>query len=219
MKSKGFFVLFSLLAFLLMVSLACNFGADTPAAPTPITPNQQDQPTKPIQVPTQPPPSIPSPTQPSVSPGGLQTFTDQNNLYKIQLPSDWVYKQVTGDNYYIDQFKSPDGKALVENIVYNDGSPFSGSQHGKFALNLLNEFYSNTGEVGDIRVTGDQIQADGSERLEWTSKSGGYSGFSYFEVRKPDRLNFLMLTIEWMNSAKDQYIETLDAIIESYRIP
>ena len=221
MKNKGFLVLFSFVVFVMMVGMACNFGrAPAAAAPTPIS-----QAPKPTEAPPQEQPTEP-PQQPadnsngnSSDSGGLKLFVDQNGLYQIEVPSDWVYEQVSGDNYYIDQFKSPDGLALVENIVYNDGTQFTGSQHGKFALDLLNSFYSNTGAVGDIRVTGDQLQPDGSERLEWTSKSGGYSGFSYFEVRKHDLLNFLMITIEWSNSAEDQYIGILNAIIESYSIP
>jgi hypothetical protein len=213
MKSRGFVVLFSLMAFLLAVSLACNFGADTPTAPTPIQPNQPNQP---ILKPTDVPPTQQLSATPTQA-GGLKTFTDENNLYSIQVPSDWVYKQVTGDHYYIDQFKSPDEQALVENIRYDDGTPFTGSQNGRFALDLLNRFYSNTGETGDIRVSSDQLMPDGSERLEWTSKSGGYSGASYFEIR--NKTTFLMITIEWMNSAKDQYHATLNAVIESYRLP
>lgn len=218
MKNKGFVILFSFAAFVMVVGLACMGGSRPAQAPTPIV-----QSVKPTEVPpqqaTEPPQQPANDNGNSNDSGGLKTFTDQNNLYTIQVPSDWIYKQVTGDNYYIDQFKSPDELALVENIVYNDGVQFTGSQHGKFALDLLNRFYSNTGDVGDIRVTGDQIQPDGSERLEWYSKSGGYSGLSYFEVRKPSLLNFLMITIEWSDSAKDQYIDILSAIIESYSIP
>ena len=222
MKNKGLLVLFSFAAFVMVVGMACNFGRAPAAAPTPIV--QAPQSTEPpVQQLTEPPQQVTEPPANnnggSGDSGGLKLFVDQNGLYQIEVPSDWIYEQVSGDHYYIDQFKSPDGLALVENIVYNDGTQFTGSQHGKFALDLLNRFYSNTGAVGDIRVTGDQLQPDGSERLEWTSKSGGYSGFSYFEVRKPDLLNFLMITIEWSNSAKDQYIGILNAIIESYSIP
>lgn len=218
MKNKNLVVIFSFAAFVMVVGLACMGGTKTTVAPTPIV--QSVKPTEVPPQPTEPPQQATEPSpQPTSDSGGLKTFTDQNNLYRIDVPSDWVYNQVSGDNYYIDQFKSPDGLALVENIVYNDGVLFTGSQHGQFALDLLNRFYSNTGNVGDIRVTSDQIQPDGSERLEWTSKSGGYSGYSYFEVRKPELLNFLMITIEWSNSAKSQYLDILSAIIESYRIP
>ncbi len=222
MKTKGFVLFSSLMALSLVVGLACSFGSsNTPVPPTPIVANpnpQQPKPTEPQANPQQPEPTQSGPTQPPAS-GGWVTFTDQNNLYTVQVPDDWVYKQVTGDNYYIDQFKSPDEQALVENITYDDGTPFTGSQNGRFALDLLNRFYSNTSEVGDIRVSSDQLMPDGSERLEWTSKSGGYSGASYFEIRGSDHTTFLMITIEWVNSAQDQYLDLLNQVIESYRLP
>ena len=158
-------------------------------------------------------------TQPPSS-GSTTVFTDQNNYYQIDVPSDWKYSQTvdnTNNYYYIDQFKSPDGNALVENIVYDDGTAFTGSDKSKFSLYLLNTFYSNTGKEGDIRVSDDSIQKDGSERLTWTSKSGGYSGISFLETR--GTTTFLMFTVEWANSARDQYLDTLNAVVASYRLP
>ena len=60
---------------------------------------------------------------------------------------------------------------MVENIAYDDGTAFNGSENGKFALQIPNQNYSSTGKEGDIKVTDDSIQKDGSERLTWTSKS------------------------------------------------
>ena len=215
MKSKGLKVLLLLAGLLLAASLACSGGGgggDTPPQVTPIQPNQGGPSNSGNEQPT----SAPQP--PSNNSGGLITFTDENNLYQIQVPSDWVYKQVTGDNYYIDQFKSPDGQALIENIVYDDGTTFNGGQKGTFALQLLYRFYSATGENKDITITGDQLQDDGSERLTWYSESGDYSGASYFETRE-GRTTFLMFTIEWMNDAEDLYLDTLNAVVKSYVIP
>lgn len=214
MKAKGFVFIFLLMVLLLAVGLACS-GASNPAPA--ITPIQQGQPNQPAQ--TKPTPVPQQPTQPpSNDSGGLKTFTDENNLYTIQVPSDWIYSQNTGDNYYIDQFKSPDEQALVENIVYDDGTTFNGSQKGKFALQLIYQFYSKTGTSSDIKITSDQLMDDGSERLLWESKAGGYSGASYFETRA-GRTTFLMFTIEWLNDAEDLYLDTLNEIVASYDIP
>ena len=124
MKPRGFVVLCSLIALLLMTSLACNTLVKTPEAPTPIPPQQPTRPSQPNQLdrptPTrtsQNPTNVPPPS-PSNQTGGLKTFTDQKNFYQIQVPNNWNYKQSTGEHYYIDQFKSPDTQALVENIVY-----------------------------------------------------------------------------------------------------
>jgi hypothetical protein len=214
MKTKGFLFLFSFMVLLLAVSLACNMLASSapPAAATPIQQPKQNLPTA-----AQPEPSA-TPQPSGMDAGGLKTFTDQKNLYQVQVPGDWGYEQVTGENYYIDQFKSPDEQAMMENVVYDDGSAFTGSQKGKFALSLIYKFYSNDGTSGDIRISGDQIMTDGSERLTWESKSGGYSGASYFETRE-GKTTFLMLTIEWMNSVQNQYLDTLNSIVESYLIP
>lgn len=210
---KRYFPLFLLMLLLLVVSLACAGSASAPAV-TPIQQNQQPQQNLP-----DPSPIPPAATEPPAdNSGGWTTFTDQNDLYQIQVPSDWVYKQSSGENYYIDQFKSPDGQALVENIVYDDGTTFNGGQKGKFALQLIYQFYSATGSNKDITITGDQLQDDGSERLTWYSESGGYSGASYFETRA-GRTTFLMFTIEWMDEAEELYLDTLNQIVNSYDIP
>ena len=120
--------------------------------------------------------------------------------------------------HYIDTFKSPDEGAVIENIVYDDGTAFTGNQKAKFSLYLLNTFYSSTGKEGDIKVSDDSIMKDGSERLTWTSKGGGYSGLSFLEVRN-NGTTFLFFTVDWGNDVQDTYIDTLNYVIESYKIP
>jgi hypothetical protein len=211
-------MLFAFAALLLAVSLACNGGA----TPTPI-PTNTPAPTK---VPAQPqPPSNPSDPSSSNAPSSnstssdLVTFTDQNDLMEFDLPGDWTYESGSDTNYYYDTFTSPAGDAKMENLVYNDGSAFVANQNGKFALGLLHNIYSATGKEGDIRVTGDSLQEDGSERLTWESKSGDYSGVSFFELRGSDKSTFLMLTAWWDNSADQATIDAINNAIASYRIP
>jgi hypothetical protein len=218
MKNKGIYRLLAFLFVFVLVSLACNGGLGTP---TPVPPQPQPQePQQQVQLPTPEPQQEPQQqVQPTPEPqqqtsGGLNTFTDENNYFEIQVPADWDYSHEIGDYYYIDQFKSPDEQALVENLVYDEGNAFTGNVNGKFALALLHTFYSATGKEGDIRITDDNIQPDGSERLIWESRSGGYSGISYFEVR--EKTTFLMFTVEWVNSAEDLYFDTLNSVIESY---
>ncbi len=213
MKNKSMLYLSAFVAFIMLTSLACSALSSTPTA-VPIPPTRAPVATN-LSA-TQAPQSNNSG---NTSSGGLVTFTDQNNFYEIQLPSDWTHKTDSGQYYYIDQFKSPDDQALVENIAYNDGTPFTGSQNGQFALQLLNQFYSNTGKEGDIHVTLDKIESDGSEHLVWYSKGGGYSGESFFEIRGSDSTTFLMFTVEWMDNAKDQYYDTLSNVVASYTVP
>ncbi len=206
MNTRGIHSVPLLVGSLGAVALACSALSSTATAPTAAP--LQSQPTE-----------LPQATSESGS-GGLTTFTDQNSYFAIDIPSDWTHTQDTDkqNNYwYQDTFKSPDGNAKVDSIVYNDGTPWTGSQNGAFALQLLNQYYSNTGKEGDIRVSGDSIQKDGSERRDWASKGGNYSGESFFEIR--NRMAFLMLTIMWDNNHADQYQKTLDDIISSYRVP
>jgi hypothetical protein len=206
-----------------VVSLACGVFSGGQDIPT-TTPEVQQPPTQPPQVqsPTeQPIESTPIDSTSNGSTGGYVTFTDQNNLYSIEVPAGWDYSQTvdTENNYYyIDTFKSPDGGAVIENIVYDDGTAFTGNQKAKFSLYLLNTFYSSTGKEGDIKVSDDSIMKDGSERLTWTSKGGGYSGLSFLEVRG-NGTTFLFFTVDWGNDVQDTYIDTLNYVIESYKIP
>ncbi len=204
MKSQGSFRLFAFIGLLVLVSMACGGGTPVPA---------------PVQQPVEQEPQQ-DPIEPVSNSGDLVTFTDQNELLAIEVPGDWTYAQTVDDDgtdFYIDTFTSPDELALVESIVYDDGTAFAGSDKAKFALYLLNTFYSNTGEEGDIRVSEDKIMQDGSERLTWSSEGGDYSGISFLETR--GTTTFLLFTVEWVNSAQDQYLDALNAVIESYRIP
>jgi len=209
-----------------VVSLACQAISGSPEPTSvPVPTNPPTQP--PVQQPTSeqpatqtPPVEEPSP-QPESTGNGYDVFTDQNGLYSIEVPAGWNYEQTydaENNYYYIDTFSSPDGGAVIENIVYDDGTRFTGNQKGKFALYLLNTFYSSTGREGDIKVNDDKIMPDGSERLTWTSKEGGYSGTSFLEVRS-NGTTFLLFTVNWGNSVEDDYIDTLNYVIDSYLIP
>jgi len=220
---KHFRFLIAFVFFLLLTSMACSLfsGGETPATEAPPV---QQPPTQ--QPPTQEPPEpqpveTEAPQQSDSSDEGFVTFTDQNGLYTIEIPADWNYEQTydsENNYYYIDTFTSPDGGAIIENIVYDDGEKFTGNQKSKFALYLLNTFYSSTGKEGDIKVTDDSIMKDGSERLTWSSKAGGYSGISFLEVRS-NGTTFLFFTVDWGNDMEDVYLDTLNYVIETYTIP
>jgi hypothetical protein len=199
-------------ACVLAVGIACSSLVPTPSAST--------QGSIEAAVPTQPSQPSEAAAQDSTAVTGPATFTDQNGYFEIDLPAEWTYTQDidTENNYwYWDVFTAPDGHAKLENIVYDDGTAWTGSQNGKQALYLLNKFYSNTGAEGDIRISKDSIQNDGSERLSWSSRGGGYSGVSFFEVR--NRTAFLMLTAWWDNEYANKYQDVLDEIVSSYRTP
>lgn len=222
-------MLFALVALLMSVSLAC--AALSPSEPTavptnPPPPTNAPLPTSDAQLPNPSGPSnpaggnAPAGGQTSGTSSDIVTFVDENNLLAFDLPGDWFYEHNTGDYLYVDTFTSPDEtSAKIESLVYNDGTAFVKSQNGQFALYLLNTYYSSTGQVGDIRVLGDQIMQDGSERLEWVSKGGGYSGYSYFEIRGDDRKTFLMFTVWYINDVDQETLDVVNNAVDTYYIP
>ncbi len=221
MKSQ-YRMLFAFIALLMVVSLACYFGGTpTPAAaptsaPAPTKAPVIVPPTAPAQ-PPQPPINNPPPTNNNSS--AIVTFTDENNLLAFDVPGDWSYEQLPGENNYIDRITAPDGSAIIDSLVYNDGTAFTGKDNGRFALQLLHQFYSNTGKEGDISISNDEIMNDGSEKLTWKSKGGGYSGVSFFELRGSDRMTFLMFTLYYSNDADQAILDVLDNAINTYVIP
>ncbi len=198
-------VLFIYLLFIVAASLACQTLSGT----TTQAPPEESQPQSQIAKPTA--------NQNSETTSDLVVFVDKNNLAQFEVPGDWEYSQSDVEGGYVDSFASPDGNALMENFVYDDGTSFTGGQNGKAALYLLHRYYSATGKEGDIKVISDAVQADGSERLVWTSRSGGFSGVSFFEVR--NRTTFLMLTGKWVNETEETYLPIVNHTIETYRIP
>jgi len=140
------------------------------------------------------------------------TFTGPENLFEMRVPYSWTYATDSSDTAIVDTFTSPDGLSQIENIAYDDGTEVSKSQAGAVALALLKEYY----EVNDIKVTGDEVQADGSERLTWNSASKGWDGVSFFETRGT---TFLLLT--WIVDADsyDLYEPVWSATVESYTTP
>ncbi len=219
---KQYQMLFALAALLLVVSLACNFGSSPAAAPLPTnrpapTSQSNNPPSNNSVVPE--PPALNNPPPSNGNSSDLVVFADENNLLTFEVPGDWYYEQKKYEHAYIDRITSPDGSAIIDSLVYNDGQAFTGNDNGRFALQLLHEFYSSTGKEGDISISADEIQPDGSEKLTWKSKGGGYSGASFFELRGSDRMTFLMFTLYYANDADQSILDTLNHAIESYTIP
>ena len=212
-------MLFAFVALLLAVSLACNGGQTSPTvAPVPTKQPAPTQASAPNSIVPQPP-ALNNPPPSNGNSSDIVTFTDENNLLAFDVPGDWAYEQLTYENAYIDRITSPDGSAIVDSLVYNDGAAFTGNDNGRFALQLLHQYYSSTGKEGDISISADEIQPDGSEKLTWKSKGGGYSGVSFFELRGDDRMTFLMFTLYYSNDADQAVLDILDNAITTYKIP
>lgn len=141
----------------------------------------------------------------------IMTFTGPADLFTIEVPTSWRYEMAEGDFAIVDTFYSPDEHAVIQNIAYDDGEPISKSEAGAFALELLKTYYAD-----DIKITDDQVQPDGSERLTWNSPSGDFSGISFFESRGT---TFLLFTVMYDNPFEDIYLDVLDYTISTYQVP
>ena len=149
----------------------------------------------------------------------ITMFVDQNNLFAIDLPSNWTRATEAQSDHYTDTFTSPDGSAKIESLIYNDGQPFEEAKNKDFALYLLNTYYSSTGRAGDIIINSDQMMENGTQRNEWNSKNGGYSGVSYFELRGDDKATFLMFTAQWKDGTEQATLDIVNQIITTFRVP
>lgn len=139
------------------------------------------------------------------------TYTAPDNLFQMEVPMAWYYSSNTGDNAVVERFDEPNGLAFIESLAYDDGTPISKSMAGRFALQLLHEYYAN-----DIKVTDDQVQPDGSERLIWASKGQNTKGITFFETRGT---TFLLLTLVADQDAFEAFTPVFNAVIQSYDIP
>jgi hypothetical protein len=144
----------------------------------------------------------------------IYTYTDPNGLFQYEIPLAWTYSYDESENVYVDTFTSPDQHGVIQNITYDDGTTFTKSQAGAAALSLLNQSYTNG--ANDIRITDDKVQSDGSERLTWESRSGGFSGQSFFETRGT---TFLMLSYLVDDGYADYYGPVWDNTLSTYSVP
>jgi hypothetical protein len=139
------------------------------------------------------------------------TFTDDEGLFTFDVPYAWLYERYTDESVVVDTFTAPDGAAFVESLKYDEGIEVSKSESGAIALELLREFYAS-----DLKVTDDQVQPDGSERLIWESPGGDYSGVTFFETRGT---TFLFLNFVSEDDLYDLYLDTFNRLVETYSVP
>lgn len=141
----------------------------------------------------------------------VYTFTNPDALFSVKVPTAWEYERSESENAGIDTFIAPDGHAVIQNIVYDDGNAISRSDAADLALQLLHNSYAP-----DVRILDNRMQPDGSERLTWTSSSGDYSGISFFETRGT---TFLLFTAMYDRQYEDVYLDPLEYTISSYAAP
>jgi hypothetical protein len=144
----------------------------------------------------------------------VHTFVDHNKLFQFDVPNAWTYEFSGDEQCYVDTFTSPDGQAAIQNITCDTGQTMNQAAAGQFALGMLNNAY--TSGSGDIKISKDEPQPDGSEKLTWSSKKGGYSGVSFFETRGT---RILLLTMFAGNTVYAVFDPTFGNVISTYKVP
>ena len=137
-------------------------------------------------------------------------YEDDGGFLSAEIPGEWLYERNENTNIVSDEFYPEAGGAYVQSMVYDDGTTWNQSMAGQVALIVLNQGYTNG--AGDIRISKDEPQSDGSEWLTWTSKAGNYSGVTVF---KASGKKLILFSVLYNNDAKDVYSEQLDYILST----
>jgi len=134
----------------------------------------------------------------------------QNESFSVAVPPYWWIRHTSGEKTTVDTFSSPDERAFLQTIIYDDGQPMSRMVAGNIVRTLLREQYAK-----DMIIYSDTLLSDGREKMGWNSKQGNYQGITWFETRGT---TLLALTMMWDNDLTEYYQNTLEKMVNSYKI-
>lgn len=137
----------------------------------------------------------------------LTTFS--NGAYSMEVPGYWEYQNTIAEHSVVDTFTSPDGHAVIQMIVYDDGQFISGSVAGAFVRNLIRNYYAK-----DIVVTSYRYLPDGREELIWNSSGSNYEGITYFDAHNTE---LIIYTVMSDVDIRETYSELLDNALNSFQ--
>jgi hypothetical protein len=137
-------------------------------------------------------------------------FTFENENFSIQLPQYWRFQQTSSNQSMVSTFTSPDERAIVQTILYDDGRRIPDKVAGEFVLTVLRNFYAK-----DVLIYSDRFLPNGQEELSWKSSSADYQGTTLFDTRDS---TLLVLTVMCEKDFTGTYQELLDQIVETYHI-
>jgi hypothetical protein len=206
MKQKGTILLISMLVAMLI--LACGGGTSV-ATSAP----QQEEPAATEAAVTE---AATSDTAATEAPAATEAaaewivYSDAEGFISVEIPGAWTHETKEDGNVFADNFYPEEGGAYVQNMIYDDGTTWNQSMAGQVALIVLNQAY--TDGAGDIKISKDEPQSDGSERLTWTSKAGNYSGVTVF---KASGKKLILFSVLYNNDAKDYYEDQVNHVLET----
>jgi hypothetical protein len=146
----------------------------------------------------------------------LQAFSSdnssdyQNDYFAIKIPAYWEYERISADNSLVDTFYSPDKRAIIQIVIYDDGEFLAKTVAGDLVRSLLSERYTK-----GVTVSSDNILPDGRERLIWRSDPGKYQGVSLFETQDTA---LLLVTAMWKTELNEYYQWLPDDLIDTYKL-
>lgn len=140
----------------------------------------------------------------------MESFTHDND-FSISVPPYWGIRETSGEKTVVVTFSSPDERAFLQTIIYDDGLPLTRMVAGNIVRTMLREQYAK-----DMVVYADTLLADGREQLAWNSKLGNYQGITWFEARDT---TLLALTMMWDNDMTEYYQGALENMVSTYLVP
>lgn len=145
------------------------------------------------------------------------TFTQAQDRFSMDIPLGWEWSaSESQENIVKTQFHSPDGNAVIDHIFWDYGEIIKMDFAAEYAFNLLGASYAKGKD--DVKVTSEIILENGKkEKITWVSRSGGYAGVTYIEVRNRTQIHILSFT--WNRLFDDIYapvMETAAATFDSY---
>ncbi|MFN8410932.1 MAG: hypothetical protein U0Z26_00955 [Anaerolineales bacterium] len=141
------------------------------------------------------------------------TFNTPHQTLSISIPLGW---QQSSDRQIgkvsQEEFWAPDRNAVIESITVDTGEVVQLNFAGDYAIGWLNSRYSDG--FKDVKILSEVIMNDQIEKVEWTSRRGGYSGVTFFEIH--DKTKVVVLTTAWSRLFADIYSPVMDVTLLSY---
>lgn len=132
-----------------------------------------------------------------------------NGAFSLDVPRYWDHNTSTAENSVVDTFTSPDQKAIIQMVIFDDGEPISGTVAGAFVRNLLRNYYAK-----DIYVSKYQSLNDGREELIWESTGSDYQGITYFDVNDTELIIYTIMTTA---DFEEIYADLLENVLNSFQ--
>lgn len=133
-----------------------------------------------------------------------------NGYFSILVPPFWHNTEVKDEFSILNTFSSPDGQAIIQTLVFDDGNRMSNTIAAGFALKLLRDNYAK-----NIIIFKDEMMPDGRENLQWRTENDNYHGETAFATCGSA---LFMMTVMAEEDLDPIYQTLLEDVIASYSV-